>query len=363
MMAGEGTPKNAGKSAGPVGILVLILVVAIAVVIVLASYSAYIDFAGEEAPVLHVEIRLSDGEYDDNADRWITQIQSYGPYVKNLSSDVEVSLIYVDALEAPADGTFLLGERPVLVVYAFNMDDNWKTGKASTKYIGPGDYVLNITFPHTPQTGDLIKIVFEVAYDKDVYPTEDAYPLFDFDRSTVVYRWGVPNMDVGLNRFASSEFNREAIEKADGAVESYRWFADPEEGVVFGSPDKAMTSISATADGTYEIVIEATDAQGNIGYDSFIMLWDTIAPSVDIGPDVNSTLPINKVAVASDANGISNYTWSRVSGPGYVTFSSQYAPITDINASVPGNYTIQLNIIDKAGNVAVDEFIWVFEQA
>ncbi len=361
-MAGEGTPKNAGKSAGLVGMLVLIAVMAIAVIIVLASYSVYTDFVGEEVPVLHVEVKLSDGEYDDNADRWITQTQSYAPYIKDLGSDVDVSLLYVDALDAPADGTFLLGERPVVVIYAFNMDDNWKTGKASTKYIGSGDYTFNITFPYTPETGDLIKVVIEVAYDKDVYPNEDVYPLFNSDRSSVIYHWGVPNMDSGSDIIANSEFDRETIEISDHAVESYRWFMESGDGnIAFGSPDKAMTSISADVDGTYVIAIEATDDLGNLGYDSFILIWDTTAPDVDVGLDVISNSTITKTATVSDTNGISNYTWERVSGPGYVSFSSPYAPITDIDASVRGNYTVQLSIIDSAGNVAVDEFDWVFE--
>ncbi|MCK4757942.1 MAG: hypothetical protein KAS67_05790 [Thermoplasmata archaeon] len=188
-MSEEGSPDRSNNQMGLKGLLVFIIIIAITVIIVFASYSAYVDYAGDEVPVLNVKVKLSDGEDDPVFDRWITEVQSYAPYIENISSDMIIEQFMVDALEAPGDASLQLADRPAVVIYAFNMDDSWKTGKASVKYTGPGEYTFNISFPDAPEPGDSIRVVVEVVYDKVIYPNEDIYPLYTADRYGIFYLW------------------------------------------------------------------------------------------------------------------------------------------------------------------------------
>ena len=76
-------------------------------------------------------------------------------------------------------------------------------------------------------------------------------------------------------------------------------------------------------------------------------------PTVDVGADMNVTLPdtINLVGIVND-DGLPDppsnmtFTWSQVSGPGVVTFSNPNVPITTASFSTDGTYVLRLTAND-----------------
>ncbi|HET9306133.1 MAG TPA: PKD domain-containing protein, partial [Candidatus Sulfotelmatobacter sp.] len=77
------------------------------------------------------------------------------------------------------------------------------------------------------------------------------------------------------------------------------------------------------------------------------------APVVNGGPNQSITLPINSVTLNGTASddGLPNNTltisWSVVSGPGTVTFSSPSTPVTQATFSLAGTYVLQLTANDS----------------
>ncbi|MEW5937410.1 MAG: Ig-like domain repeat protein, partial [Candidatus Thermoplasmatota archaeon] len=150
---------------------------------------------------------------------------------------------------------------------------------------------------------------------------------------------------------------------------TYQWQASGPGIVTFSAPTALNTDISASADGTYTIWLNVTDAAGNTASDFFILVWDTTGPTVNAGSDETVNFVIWTTAAyratpasASDAlTGISNYTWSMTAGPGVITWSAQWALNTSVTPSVDGTYTLRLTVTDGAGNTAFDEFILVYD--
>ncbi len=87
-------------------------------------------------------------------------------------------------------------------------------------------------------------------------------------------------------------------------------------------------------------------------------------PNVNAGADKKVTLPssVNLLGVASDdglpAGSSLIVTWSKVSGPGVVTFVDNKAKITNASFSLPGNYVLRLSgtdgVLTDVDDVAVD---------
>jgi FG-GAP-like repeat len=103
-------------------------------------------------------------------------------------------------------------------------------------------------------------------------------------------------------------------------------------------------------------------AVSNAGSDNVsVLINDTLAgpsnqaPSVNAGPDQTITLPssANLVGTVSD-DGLPNppgaltTTWSKVSGPGTVTFGNANAVDTTASFSAAGNYVLRLTVNDGA---------------
>lgn len=69
----------------------------------------------------------------------------------------------------------------------------------------------------------------------------------------------------------------------------------------------------------------------------------------------NLTTPFSLVSVASDSDGtITGYSWSRISGPAAVTFSSANSANTTASFTQYGQYVIQVAVTDDDGGSATD---------
>jgi predicted RNA-binding Zn-ribbon protein involved in translation (DUF1610 family) len=125
-------------------------------------------------------------------------------------------------------------------------------------------------------------------------------------------------------------------------------------------------TFTADSDDTFSFYTRARDNEGN--YEDAptspdaVILVDTIPPTVDAGSDRIAKSEFTQNSLANDTDsGINTYAWSLVSGPGTITFGSQYMPSTTIVTSTDGTYVIGLTVTDKAGNSAVDNFTLVWD--
>jgi hypothetical protein len=89
------------------------------------------------------------------------------------------------------------------------------------------------------------------------------------------------------------------------------------------------------------------------------------APTVNAGPDRSITLPNNTTLTATVADdglptpGALTLSWTRVSGPGTVTFSAPSAATTNASFSTAGTYVLRLTASDGALSTADDVTVTV----
>src|SRR4029077_3538368 len=88
-----------------------------------------------------------------------------------------------------------------------------------------------------------------------------------------------------------------------------------------------------------------------------VVITANTPPVVNAGPDQSITLPsIVILGGSATDDGLPNppgaltYTWSKVSGPGTVTFANVSAAATTASFSVPGTYTLRLKASDSASS-------------
>ncbi len=118
----------------------------------------------------------------------------------------------------------------------------------------------------------------------------------------------------------------------------------------------AINSMTA-ADDSYAVCVRLVDTAGNTTYGkSQSIVRDTLAPSVNVGGDFNTSGAISINATTVDA---ASFTWTQQSGPGVVTFGNPSSEDTGAGASLDGTYVLRLTVLDAAGNSAYDELTYV----
>ncbi|MBN2735671.1 MAG: LamG domain-containing protein [Spirochaetales bacterium] len=89
---------------------------------------------------------------------------------------------------------------------------------------------------------------------------------------------------------------------------------------------------------------------------------DFTAPTVFGGISRTTGISFVTNANAYDSNGIACFNWSASSGPGNLNFSNPESLCTSISADTSGEYTIMLDVSDKAGNSNFSTFIIYFDR-
>src|SRR5262245_53306626 len=128
--------------------------------------------------------------------------------------------------------------------------------------------------------------------------------------------------------------------------------------VVFANPNSPATTATFGADGIYVLRLTATDGAVTVSDDVTITVNPAPvnqAPLVNAGADRTITLPSNTslTGTASD-DGLPappaalSFAWSKVSGPGTVTFGNASALGTTASFSAAGVYTLRLSASDSA---------------
>ena len=96
--------------------------------------------------------------------------------------------------------------------------------------------------------------------------------------------------------------------------------------------------------------------------DGSSVLYDRTNPSIDdMGGDKEVNATVSQDATTSDGgSGLATHAWTKISGPGTITFGTPTTVSTTISANADGTYVLRLTVTDNAGNSASDEidFIW-----
>ena len=125
--------------------------------------------------------------------------------------------------------------------------------------------------------------------------------------------------------------------------------------VTFANPNAAVTTASFSEPGPYVLRLTSTDSQLTTSDDISILVDpENQAPAVNAGADQTITLPASASlqGTATDdgyPRGSSlSVVWSKVSGPGTVTFSNPSSLTTTASFSVAGTYVLGLTASDSA---------------
>ena len=149
---------------------------------------------------------------------------------------------------------------------------------------------------------------------------------------------------------------------ADGTIAVYNWvkIAGPIGGIITSS-NSGVTAITNLVQGIYQFELTVTDDFGAVSIDTVQVLVNAAVnkvPLADAGGDQTISLPINSTILAGtgiDLDGIiSNYKWTKISGPSAGTITSPNSPSTIINNLVQGVYQFELMVLDDKGAIGKD---------
>ncbi|MGH9871912.1 MAG: PKD domain-containing protein, partial [Pyrinomonadaceae bacterium] len=131
--------------------------------------------------------------------------------------------------------------------------------------------------------------------------------------------------------------------------------------VGFGTPNAAVSGASFTTPGTYVLRLTASDGQTNTSDDLTVVVTPANRPPVvNAGANQTITLPAtaNLSANVTDdghpAGSSVSIVWSKVSGPGLVTFTDSHQAATTVGFSAVGVYLLRLTADDSEYDAVAD---------
>ncbi|RYE20944.1 MAG: T9SS type A sorting domain-containing protein, partial [Sphingobacteriales bacterium] len=250
-------------------------------------------------------------------------------------------------------------------LYVQDMGNNWYSwgrnkafslgnGKSLGPYAGwggTGDYA---NYPNA----------LDVPMPKRVDPANVVWTLQNFSPTDNI----PPVVGAGINQYLSGVSSTTLYGKAfqqEFSIASQQWtkVSGPAGGNIT-SPTSLNTVITGLVNGTYVYRLAATNSKGQTSTDevSVIISGATPPPPANVLPTVNAgtnqtiTLPTATATLtgtATDSDGsISNYLWTKVSGPAGGNIVSASTASTAINSLLAGTYTYSLKVTDNAGGTA-----------
>lgn len=294
--------------------------------------------------------------------------QLYAGNIANYPPDL-VAAARDSSIIAPANGTTLL---------ALAGDDGFPASPGAVSYVwslvsGPG--TVSFSTPSTNVTDATFSalgtyVVRVTASDGQLASTRDI--------TVRVVENQVPNVYVGA--YIRSANTGATVSLTGGATDdglphdpgalAYQWTQTSGPAVTFGTPTERNTTVSLpSAPGSHIFRLSVSDGQLTSYKEITITAAANLAPAVS----VTSTAPIviwhesgpnlaPLVASATDdgfpaSPGSLTYAWSKLSGPGTVTFASPGSASTNATFSAPGLYQLSASVSDGALSTSAD--IWI----
>ena len=209
-----------------------------------------------------------------------------------------------------------------------------------TLYITDRGQDLGATNPAVENDGKIYEIAFSPATEGNIGPVVNAGP----DQAVS------GSLTANLNGVVTDD----GLPNPPGSV-TVTWskFSGPGD-VTFANVNAASTTATFSSAGVYVLRLYATDSELSASDDVTIAVEaGHNPPSVNVGPDLAVTLPnvANLTAIVTD-DGLPNppgsltTTWSKISGPGDVTFGNANAVNTTAAFSEAGIYVLRLTAYD-----------------
>ncbi len=164
-----------------------------------------------------------------------------------------------------------------------------------------------------------------------------------------IWETTVPSVAVGPDLFTNKEI---LIDAGTVEAKTFSWTQVSGPGtVIFSTPNQEDTKVSANVDGDYVLRLTITTSSGLLASDELTLRWDSTAPLVDLGLDIDRKYRAIIDAKTSDAQ---TYLWKKVSGPGKITFAATDTEDTAFISDLAGSYEVSLTVSDLSGNSATD---------
>ena len=139
--------------------------------------------------------------------------------------------------------------------------------------------------------------------------------------------------------------------------------------VTFADPHDLSTVVTFAAPGVYTLRLTADDTEFTVSDELVITVYpENQPPTVNAGPDQSLRIP-NAAALNGTAaddglppNSTLTTKWTKVNGPGAVTFASDSSPVTTATFSAEGTYTLRLTADDTRFTVSDECVVTVLPQ-
>ena len=151
----------------------------------------------------------------------------------------------------------------------------------------------------------------------------------------------------------------------DGMISSYLWtkISGPSSFNIH-KPSDSITKVRALVVGIYQFELKVTDNDGLSAKDTMRVIVDSVVttnhpPIANAGPDQTITLPANTINLEGSAssdpeNNITNYLWTKISGPSSFNIVNSNAVQTQLTNLIQGVYQIELKVTDSLGLFSKD---------
>ncbi len=223
-----------------------------------------------------------------------------------------------------------------------------------SKTAGPG----TLTFSNATILGPTISASTDGTYTV-TFTATDAAGNVSSDSFQLEWDTSNPVVDAGADKTTTATFTQNAT-VTDATTVTYAWSKQSGPGnLTFSAQTSEDTNVTADADGQYVVKLTATDEVGNIGSDTFNLVWDENAPTINMNgaTELKNAAFVKNITVTDTNSALGlTYSWSKTAGPGTVNFSSSTVEDPTITATVDGTYTVQVQVTDVAGNVGTGSF-------
>jgi RHS repeat-associated protein len=305
-------------------------------------------------------------ENEYSVDNAIVHFTGPGRYVLRLTaddrfifstSDVVFNVLPQNSVFAGVDKTANTGVAISLSDAATNPD---ATSLAWSKQAGPPSGTPN--FSSTTILNPTVSFNVSGSYIIRLTGTFGALTVYD-ELTIWVGTAGVhAGNDIIIPVGGTASLNGTAVNTA-GAALSATWsvILAPAGGqVTFADATSKATTATFSQPGTYQLRLTATDGSADD-----LMVYVNQAPVVDAGPDISVAMLDNVYSFLSEQdppptlngsiisddllppNGATTINWSKVSGPGIVTFENVHNLKTHVTFSAEGTYVLKLSVSDS----------------